>query len=461
MKTIANLLLATLFVAVFGLTETPAQSATGTEIWSPVGPRGISPHWTYNPELEFDTDGKPVVAYIDPTTDKPTVKMFDGTQWSALGTESFTLMEAGSISFSITPAGSIYLAMVMDDSIAVRQWNGSSWASVGGTYASPGGGAKPVLECSPSGTLYLAFMDYYDLSHWGDPRVMMYDGSWTPIGYPGFSDIMPYKIDLAFVGGQIYFGAKEGNWGDKHIGVYTYDGQGWSTLDDPVLDGDHYNFSLEGTSGGELFLAYRDGDQDSKLTVREWSGGSWTSLGSPGMGDDYVFQLDMSMTPLGYPIVAVVEGNVEELCVYEYINGSWTDRTPAPLNGQAAFYGSGVDLEFSDPGYAHVAIQDDWALHAVSVFINAGSISVPEWQPDKAFGLWPNPTTGQFYLQWNEGTNPVTCRVYDTSGRIMAEGESMPRQQTEVGLSGCRSGVYYVESVSGRSREVRRIIIAP
>jgi len=127
--------------------------------------------------LEFDTDGKPVVAYIDPTTDKPTVKKFDGTQWNALGTESFTLMEASSISFSITPAGSIYLAMVMDDSIAVRQWNGSSWASVGGTYASPGGGAKPVLECSPSGTLYLAFMDYYDLSHWGDPRVMMYDGS--------------------------------------------------------------------------------------------------------------------------------------------------------------------------------------------------------------------------------------------------------------------------------------------
>lgn len=463
MKLKGSLWIFTLLIfAIFTQYDVQAQTFTGTEVWSAVGPRGFSPNWTYYPELEFDSDGMPVVAYIDPTTDRPTVKKYDGTSWTAIGTEGFTTDEVESISFAIGTGGSKYLAMEMNDSIAVLHWDGSQWIPVGGTYASPGGGSEPELIIDGPGTLYLTFVDYFDLNNWGLPRVMTFDGSWSSIGDPGFTDDNPWMIDIATAGGQLYFGSREGYFGSEKIGVYAHGPQGWTLLDDPILHNTHYNFSLAGNASGALFLAYRDREVDSKLTVRQWTGTGWSLLGTAGLGDDYVFQLDMTIGTNGLPVVGVVEGSSEVVRVYEWTGTTWNDISPAPLDNWSSFYASDIDIEIASNGIAHFAVRDDWFTSAVSVFAHQDNIGISEVTELTDIIIWPNPCINEVNISRTNSNEPLKWRLFDATGRTLQSGILACGQMSRrLALPSTLSGVYFFELNSGNTFEVRRLLIVP
>jgi len=84
--------------------------------WEPVGNSGFAEVFqelvpTVNGSIDFDSDGTPYVAYLDPTIGggKVNVMKFDGNSWRSVGNAGISAGQAGSISHVIDKNGNIYV----------------------------------------------------------------------------------------------------------------------------------------------------------------------------------------------------------------------------------------------------------------------------------------------------------------------------------------------------------------
>ena len=157
-----------------------------------------------NPWLAIDHEGRPVVAWVETTTNREIyLARWNGSAWAALGNST----SGGGISNSpgdsfrptvaIDVAGNPVVAWADVDinsgnsEIYVKRWNGTAWvemgsgsASGGGVSATPGGSFRPSLAINAAGVAAVAWEDN---SGGGDYEIYArrYDpatASWKPIG---------------------------------------------------------------------------------------------------------------------------------------------------------------------------------------------------------------------------------------------------------------------------------------
>ncbi|MEN3323385.1 T9SS type A sorting domain-containing protein [Mariniflexile soesokkakense] len=87
-------------------------------------------------------------------------------------------------------------------------------------------------------------------------------------------------------------------------------------------------------------------------------------------------------------------------------------------------------------------------------------LSVEEEELDAAIGIYPNPTSGQFYIKNNSLINLDKIVVYDVRGRLISQLDASNASRTKtINLMGVSKGLYFVKILSERAEITKKILI--
>ena len=174
----------------------------------------------------------------------------------------------------------LFLAMVALPFISLAQ----TWLEVGqGGFSE---GEAYYQKISIDGTT--PYVGYTDEAHEDKGTVMKFsDGSWTPVGAPGFTESI---LDFDFeVSDGVPYVAYDNY--DGMLSVMSNNGGEWSYLGDP-------NFATVGSialsvDNGTVYVAFEDMDYEGRISVKKYSNG-WEYVGTPGFSTDKgVIAMDM------------------------------------------------------------------------------------------------------------------------------------------------------------------------
>ena len=211
----------------------------------------------------------------------------------------------------------------------------------------------------------------------GHVRVFEYsNGSWTQIGSDingeVFHDWSGWSVSLSGNGDTVAIGApfNDGNGSDAgHVRVYEYSNNSWTQIGSDI-DGE----AAEDESGSCVSLS-SDGTivaigaienqgtfwSSGHVRVYEYSNGSWTQRGADidgegpqnHSGHSVSLSADGSIVAIGAPFNnnndTINWSPYGHVRVYEYINGSWT-QLGADIDGEAPWDQSGYSVSLSSDG---------------------------------------------------------------------------------------------------------------
>ena len=156
--------------------------------WDSVGSLETNPAHALYASIKI-IDDTPYVAYVGSHSHKLNVIKYSNSEWSAIGSTDFSeAADNSSVSFAINSSGTPYVAYQSDDGageITVMNYNGSNWQSTGASHFMKGGLQTLTFALDSNGTPYVAFIDE---TKNGKPTVMQYsNNTWSVTGYAGFS----------------------------------------------------------------------------------------------------------------------------------------------------------------------------------------------------------------------------------------------------------------------------------
>ncbi len=258
-----------------------------TQTWQTVGSAGFSGGSAYGISLAVSRDDVPYVAFRDGMSFLyATVMKYSGsgeTGWEPVGLSGFT------------PGGADYLSLVFDNTniphlafmdnsayskatvmkyTGVTAENATGWETVGTAGFSEYSVNYEKLAFDQSGTPYVAYRSGPE----GKAVVMKYTGAegtgWEPVGSQYFSDGMAAFVSLVIdSGGTPFIAYNDTNYAKntRKAAVMKFTGTGW----EPVGSGDISEGSARHTSlaldrDGALWLAYEDGANSNKLSVKKY-----------------------------------------------------------------------------------------------------------------------------------------------------------------------------------------------
>ena len=227
----------------------------------------------------------------------------------------------------------------------------------------------------------------------GHVRVYEYSsGSWTLVG----SDIdgkrggdhTGVSVSMDLDGDRVAIGSPDN--GEGFVRVYEYSGGSWSQLGTDIEgedNGDYFGISVSLDSDGDRVAIGAEendggGSNAGHARVYEYSGGSWSQLGADIDGESAgdLFGNAVSIDSLGSHVAIGAEendgggSNAGHARVYEYSSGSWS-QLGADIDGESAGDLFGGAVSIDSDG-SHVAIGAEENDGAGS---NAGYVRVLEY----------------------------------------------------------------------------------
>lgn len=174
-----------------------------------------------------DTAGNLYMAFTDPSNSKLSVKKYDGTTWATLGATYASDTNVFAYSLAVDRAGTPYIALKevgagasMAERVVVKKFNGSTWEMMGSTHffnASSQVGIIQIISDVP-GTVYLAYNDDESGSQYTIRQFNGTDWQSIPVTFPGTGSFCPIAMD----GFGVLYAASAGL-------VWQYGGGAWDT----------------------------------------------------------------------------------------------------------------------------------------------------------------------------------------------------------------------------------------
>ena len=158
--------------------------------------------------------------------------------------------------------------------------------------------------------------------------------------------------------------------------LQRYAGNGWETAGAPVpVDSWMDAVSLAVGAEGDLFMAYMDGDNEQKATMRKLVGGSWEAVGDPGFTDSSAFSMKMTIAANGTPYVAYRDriNSDFKASVKTYDGADWNI---VGTQGFGSPYTSQITVAASTYGTPYVAYAD-YVSNNTTLMVYEGS----DWEP--------------------------------------------------------------------------------
>lgn len=254
------------------------------------------------PGLALDAQGNPVVAFASQNYAASYVllKRWDGTQWTDLaGSGAAPGLSAATVAYcpalALDSQGRPYVAFIDPSSNGydVVHYTGTAWEPVGGTTATvPGfhaGGAPtlrvdkqdhPVLFASEKQIVGASFTSAF-VARWDGASWQGLDG----LGSSTYSNAGPVVGQIAS-DGSIWALWSERDSQGASLHVKRWDGSAWTNVVSPTI-GHENSFEPRATltPSGQVALAWAEwAGADSNVRFAEWSGKDWTELGQKAVG---------------------------------------------------------------------------------------------------------------------------------------------------------------------------------
>lgn len=97
------------------------------------------------------------------------------------------------------------------------------------------------------------------------------------------------------------------------------------------------------------------------------------------------------------------------------------------------------------------AIIDDFTIDATAV------LAVNDLEK-KSFNLYPNPSSGTFFIQ-REGTEEMQISVYDLTGKIVYRKNRIQENFYTINLDHLSKGIYFIKIIQGNQQAAKRLIL--
>ena len=351
--------------------------------------------------------------------------------------------------------------------VRVYEYSGGSWNQIGSDIDGEAAGDYSGwwVSLSSDGTIVAISAIYNDggANNAGHVRVYQYSYStWTQIGQDidgeAAGDEFGFSISLSSDGTILAIGAdhNDGNGTDSgHVRVYEYSGSSWSQLGSDI-DGEAAGDQLSKVSlnsdgtilavGGNKSDA--GGNNAGHARVYEWNGSTWNQLGSDidGVAASDLFgtrlQLNSDGTILAVSAIFNDDGGSDSghVRVFHYENSTWT-QIGSDIDGQATNERSGIHVSISSDG-SIVAVGSDFNRNGAASS-NTGLVRVY----DGGFGTSSSEPTITV-LDVSGGTVNILSNTMDiSSGVVDISGTTwINRGQSGATIADAYQGALIIES---------------
>jgi len=322
--------------------------------WVPVGTPGFTQNFSHHSDFCFGNGDTLYYSYADGSStamSRAAVMMFDGTNWSTIGT-SLTTGECQYSSIAHAADGSVYVGMidngVSGGAMVVKKYTGgTTWTDVGPTpISTPSGAAYADMVLDRHDTLYIAYTDMSESP--GKVRIKKFNGSsWVNVGDPVLATSGPgagsaMDIYLAFdIFNVPYVSYSHTYMGPPRISVEKFNGTSWELVGPVQFSSGTFETSLFSSLAlpkSAPYVAYQHGGLGMKATVKKYNATTlnWENVGAPGVSDDVAAYTSIALDGNGNVYVAFFDqahGNMNTVkkfitCTAPVIQTVTTQNTP-------------------------------------------------------------------------------------------------------------------------------------
>ena len=323
--------------------------------WAPVGTAGISPGGLSNwQHLVFDAANTPYVAFNDEglPSGQGTVMKYNGTSWVTLGNAGFTPGIAHHSSFALGSGDTAYFSFADGNNVskaAAMMYNGTSWSNIGSSL-SVGECQYSALRRTSTGQVYLAFIDNGVSS--GSVTVKTYTGgtSWATVGPNAtvsggsctYASLALDSHDTVYVAYQD--GANSGK-----VTVKKYNGSNWVNVGSAFLsqpNGSAYDICLAFDHNDVPYVAYWNPyPSGPKASVQKFDGTNWVDVGLPSFTTGITQFTTIAFDGINTPYITFQDAMTgQKATVMKYDGTTWTNVGTAGFSaGVTAFNSIAID----------------------------------------------------------------------------------------------------------------------
>ncbi|MFT6278793.1 MAG: hypothetical protein ACJAU0_001618 [Flavobacteriales bacterium] len=372
--------------------------------------------------------------------------------------------------------------------IKVYEWNGDAWVQKGtdidgdAAYSESGN----AIEFSSDGNTLVIGASKSDVaaSNAGHVRVYEWDTSdWVQKGLSMNGDdannSFGYAVSISSDGNCIGIGSPLNSGGfvqGGQVKVFEWNGSAWNLKGTALYGADNFDlfgFSVSLSADGNTIaigaiMHYNLGADVGHVRVYKWESSAWEQKGADidGEAADDNSGSSLSISNDGNILAIGARGNdgtfgfnsvAGHVRVYLWYNDAWA-QFGDDIDGESDSDFSGQSVALSADG-SSLAIGADWnsgngtssghvRVWAAPIFVN-----IAEKEFTSAIQLYPNPTNGSFFINFNQMYSGVEILVRNTLGQIISTNVYSSIQTAQVELIG-QTGIYFVEVRSKESMPV-------
>ncbi|WP_423149068.1 gliding motility-associated C-terminal domain-containing protein [Rubrolithibacter danxiaensis] len=337
--------------------------------WQTLGKAGVSMGIAYYTAIAVGTDNTPYIFYRDEANGgKATVQYFDKStsSWKLLGTVGFTPAAIAYADIQVDKNNIPYITYRdtrQDNQAVVKRYNRETneWETVGQERLSRGNSSFNTIALTDEGRAYVAFQDAGEANQVVVKELNSNIPGWQILGSSGISSgTSANNVALAVNSDSTpYIAFSEGNNGNK-LTVKKYNGvnRAWETVGRVGITNGAANYiSLAICSNKVPFVAYQDGANYNKASVKHYNAktGNWESLGSEGFSEGIAAYISIATNKSSVPYVVYQDASKDGKASVQYYNSGWKLLGAAGISEGRAAYTS-IAIDHNDIPY--IAYQD-------------------------------------------------------------------------------------------------------
>jgi hypothetical protein len=256
-----------------------------------------------------------------------------GLNWAVTDSSNFTADSATYSAMAVSKSnGHIYVAYrdaATSNKLTVRRFNGSTWSILGTAGISVGA----VSHCAIAVSGNVVYVAYSEATSGNRLRVMRYNGSsWSDDGAGSLRDASLISIVVS-PNANVYVSCLDEGYSNGKVTVYERNNTSstWSNITGTGLSaGLSSSIDMDVDYLGDVYVLYRDANAANKATLKKYdlSATTWSTVGTEGFSTGAVSSCAIKLDKVGAAVISYVDAGISNaLKVFKRSGNSWADIT--------------------------------------------------------------------------------------------------------------------------------------